>query len=139
MTGEEPEPAVRRAYDEAVALCLALGHDVEPIPPPDVDGMTLGEAFFLFGGAAVAGAAQLVEHLRGKPVAPNELEPFSQALAEVFRRGGPTVITEARRVLADSAERYLAAVRSHDVVLTPTLAVVPWRIGHLSPVLPRED
>ncbi|QDE81941.1 amidase family protein [Myxococcus xanthus] len=138
MTGEEPEPAVRRAYDEAVALCLALGHDVEPISPPVVDGATLGEAFFLFGGAAVAGAVQMVEHLRGRPVAPNELEPFSQALTEVFRRGGSDALTEARRVFADSVERYLSAVREYDAVLTPTLAVVPWRIGHLSPVLPRE-
>jgi amidase len=27
----------------------------------------------------------------------------------------------------------------YDVVLTPTLATVPWRIGHLSPILPREE
>ncbi|WP_426750347.1 amidase [Myxococcus sp. Y35] len=139
MSGEEPEPAVRRAYDEAVALCVELGHAVEPMSPPDVDGVTLGEAFFLMGGSAVAGAAQLMEQLRGRPVAPDELEPFSRALAEVFRRGGPGALAEARRVFANSAERYIAAVGAYDVVLTPTLAVSPWRIGHLSPVLPREE
>jgi amidase len=32
--GTEPEPTVRRAYDEALALLTGLGHHVEPIVPP---------------------------------------------------------------------------------------------------------
>ncbi|MCP3145370.1 amidase, partial [Pyxidicoccus xibeiensis] len=38
MMGEEPEPSVRRAHDEAVALLTELGHHVEPIAPPAFDG-----------------------------------------------------------------------------------------------------
>ncbi|AKQ66810.1 putative amidase [Myxococcus hansupus] len=139
MTGEEPDPAVQRAYAESVALCVALGHDVVPMEPPDIDGWALGEAFFLLGGSAVAGAAQLMERLRGTPVSPDELEPFTQALADVFRRGGPSGLKDARRVLAESAERYLTTVQDLDVILTPTVAAAPWRIGYLSPVLPREE
>lgn len=137
--GEEPEPAVLRAHDEALALCLSLGHEVVPIELPAVDGLALGDAFFTVAGAAVAGVADMMAPLRGRPVEPHELEPFTWALIEAFRRRGPGALVEARAVLARSAAIYLAAVRDHDVVLTPTLAVAPWRIGHLSPLLPHDE
>jgi amidase len=139
LVGEEPVPAVRRAYDEAVALCTALGHDVEPIAPPTLDGAALGDGFFLVAGAALAGAVQMMGQLRGAPVDRRELEPFSWSLVEELQRRGPGALDEARATFSACTERYLAAVAAYDVVLTPTLAVTPWRIGHLSPVLPREE
>lgn len=139
LVGEEPEPAVRRAYDEAVALCESLGHEVEHVPPPGVDGAALGDAFFLVAGAAVASVVKMVGSMRGQPVRRDELEPFSWALAEELARRGPDAISSARAVFAESTERYLAAVSRYDVVLTPTLAVTGWKLGHLSPVLPREE
>lgn len=139
LMGEEPEPAVRRAYDEAVALCVSLGHDVEPIAPPDVGGPALGDAFFLIAGAAVAGVVGMVGQMRGQPVRRHELEPFSWSLAEELQRRGPGALPQARAVSVACAERYVAHVARYDVVLTPTLATAPWRIGHLSPILPREE
>lgn len=139
LMGEEPEPAVRRAHDEAVALCASLGHDVEPIAAPAISGPALGEAFFLVAGAAVAAVVEMVGQMLGRPVDRLELEPFTWSLVEALQRRGPGALPEARAVFAASAERYLAAVERYDVVLTPTLATVPWRIGHLSPILPREE
>jgi amidase len=139
LTGDEPEPAVRRAHDEAVALCRSLGHEVEPVPPPAVDGVALGDAFFLFAGSAVAAVVQMVERLRGHPVQRDELEPFTWAIADELARRGASALARARAVFAASTEGYLTATRPFDAVLTPTLATAPWRIGHLSPVLPRED
>lgn len=137
--GEQPEPAVRRAFDDTVALCLSLGHEVELIEPPELDGPALGDAFFLVAGAAVAGAIAMVQQFRGKPVERHELEPFSWALAEELQRQGPDALVRSRAQFAAAAERYLIATAKYDVILTPTLAISPWRIGHLSPVLPREE
>jgi len=137
--GEEPEPAVRRAYDDAIALCQSLGHDVEPIAAPAVNGPALGDAFFLFAGAAVAGAVEMVSKMRGRPVDRRELEPFTWSLVEVFRQAGPDALPAARAVFSACAEQYLKAIAPYDVVLTPTLATVPYRIGHLSPILSREE
>ena len=139
LMGEEPEPAVRRAYDEAVALCVSLGHDVQPVAPPGLDGAALGDAFFLVAGAAVGGAVSMMTQLRGRAVERGELEPFSWALAEEAQRRGPDALPQARAHFAASAERYLSVFSRYDVVLTPTLATLPWRLGHLSPVLPREE
>jgi amidase len=139
LLGDEPEPAVRRALDDAAALCASLGHRVEPVAPPGVDGPALADAFFLVAGSAVAGLVAMVDRLRGFPVQRDELEPFSWALVEELERRGPTALPQARAAFAAATERYLAALRGHDAVLTPTLATLPWRIGHLSPVLPRDE
>lgn len=137
--GEEPEPAVRRAYDEAVALCESLGHRVEAIAPPQVDGRALGDAFFVVAGAAVAGVADMVGQMRGRAVERDELEPFTRSVGERYRRRGPAALAWARAEFAGCVERYLAATANFDVVLTPTLATAPWRLGHLSPIVPHDE
>jgi amidase len=137
--GDEPEPTVRRAYDEAVALLTGLGHQVESIAPPDFDGAMLADAFFLVSGAAVAGIVETADRTRDLPVQSHELEPFTWALMEAFLARGPDALPRARATLAQAVHAYQAATRGYDVVLTPTMATVPWPIGHLSPVLGREE
>mgnify|MGYP002777821414 CR=1 FL=1 len=137
--GEEPEPAVRRAHDEAVALCGELGHTVEPIAPPAVDGDALGDAFFLVAGAAVAGIVEAVGQARGRAVRAGEVEPFTWALVERFRRRGPAALVGARAAFAAAVRSYRPVTDTYDVVLTPVLATTAWRLGHLSPVLADEE
>ncbi|MCA9663796.1 MAG: amidase [Myxococcales bacterium] len=136
--GEEPEPAIRRAHEEAVALCVALGHRVEAIEAPAYDGPALGEAFFAVAGAMVAGALAMVTEAFGRPPAEDALEPFTRAIVEAFVARGPAALAEAREVFAAASAAYLAALADYDVALTPTLATAPWRLGHLSPVLPAQ-
>jgi amidase len=137
--GLEPDPAVRRAYDDAVGLLTELGHIVEPIVPPLFDSSALGDAFFLVPGAAVAGIVERVEQTRDMPVQHDELEPFSWALVETFLARGPDALPQSRAVFAQAVHAYEEATRGYDVVLTPTVATEPWLIGHLSPVLKREE
>lgn len=139
LIGEEPDPVVRRAYDDAVALVRSLGHEVEPIAVPAIDGGALGDAFFVVAGAAMAGFVDFLQQMQGRPVDTNALEPFTWALVDEFRRRGPGALEAARATMAACTRAYLAAVEPFDALLTPTLAVPPWRIGHLSPILPREE
>ncbi|WP_375768830.1 amidase family protein [Archangium gephyra] len=137
--GTEPEPAVRRAYDEALALLTGLGHLVVPIEPPSFDSPALGDAFLLVAGAAVAGIVESVDQTRDLPVQRDELEPYTWALADTFLARGDDALPRARATFARAVHAYQEATRGYDVVLTPTLATGPWRLGHLSPVLPREE
>ncbi|WP_257463105.1 amidase family protein [Archangium lipolyticum] len=139
MMGEEPEPAVRRAYDEAVALLTGLGHSVEPIAPPGFDRAALSDAFFIVSGAAIAGIVEMIDQTRGVPVQSDELEPFTWALVETFLARGPDALPQSRAVFARAVHAYHETTRGYDVVLTPTIATEPWRIGHLSPILGREE
>ncbi|MFY0579688.1 amidase [Cystobacter fuscus] len=137
--GEEPEPRVLRAYDEAVALLIELGHEVEPITPPLFEGPELGDAFFLVSGAAVADVIERIDQTRDEPVQHDELEPFTWALVDSYLARGPDALPRARAAFARAVHAYGEATRGYDVVLTPTIATEPWRIGHLSPVFGREE
>jgi amidase len=137
--GTEPEPPVRRAYDEAVALLTGLGHLVEPVVPPGFDSPALGEAFLLVAGAAVAGIVESVDQLRDLPVQRDELEPYTWALADAFLARGGDALPRARATFAQAVHAYHEATRGYDVVLTPTIATTPWHLGHLSPILGREE
>jgi amidase len=80
-----------------------------------------------------------MDQVRNVPVQTEELEPFTWALVESFLSRGPDALPHSRAVFAQAVHAYLETTRGYDVVLTPTLATEPWRIGHLSPVLMREE
>lgn len=137
--GEVPEEPVKEAHDDALRLLSSLGHHVEFIAPPALDGPALGEAFFLVAGAAIAGVVEMMDSMRPEPVQQDELEPFTWALIEAFQARGAAGLDWSRKTFADAVRAYREATRGVDVIVTPTLATVPWRIGHLSPVLSREE
>lgn len=139
IMGETPEPAVSKAHEDALRLLDSLGHDVSPIESPAFDGPALSEAFFLVAGGAIAGVVEMVDKMRGEPVQEQELEPFTWALIEAFQDAGPDALPRARNVFANAVRLYRETTRGFDVIVTPTLATGPWRIGHLSPVLAKDE
>jgi amidase len=87
----------------------------------------------------VTGVVDMLDRTRSTPVQHDELEPFTWALVDAFRARGADALPWSRTMFAQAARTYLGAIRDYDVVLTPTLATLPWRLGHLSPVLGRQE
>lgn len=139
MSGGEPEPAVRAAFEDAARLLRELGHHVELVTPPAYEIEPLLDAFYVVIGAAVSGIVKLLDHQRGTPVQARELEPFSWALSERFDTLGPESLRSARTAFKLATRAYLDATQPFDVVLTPTLSMAPWPLGYLSPLLSREE
>jgi amidase len=133
LMGTEPEPEVRAALDATVALCARLGHTVETLAPPPIEGPRLSEAFFTIAAATMAEMVERMTPVLGRPVRRDELEPFTWALIDDYRTRPGDALDQARRACATGARAYLAVFQQYDVILTPTLAVAPWRLGHLSP------
>jgi amidase len=75
----------------------------------------------------------------GRPIRRDELEPFTWALIDDYRVRPGDALDRSRQAFATSARAYLEVFRKVDVILTPTLAVAPWRLGHLSPVWDGEE
>jgi amidase len=138
LLGDEPEVEVARAHADAAALLTELGHEVVPVQLPVFDD-SLGDAFFVVSGAAVATLVDLMDRLRDSPVQRDELEPFSWALEERFRAAGADALPRARACFARAVSAWMQATRGFDVVLTPTVATRPWRLGHLSPLLGHDE
>ncbi|HSE69464.1 MAG TPA: amidase [Nocardioidaceae bacterium] len=111
-----------RAYEDATALLLRLGHDVEEIDVP-------------IPSDAVATFETCWAVLTALTPVPAGTEHLMRPLTRWLRDRGEAVsgpqfgvaVGEARRIAA----RALAALAPYDVVLTPTLAQPPLRVGEI--------
>jgi amidase len=138
LTGRTPDAAVARELGHAAALCESLGHAVDVVPAPDVDGDALSRGFFTAAALTMAQVAAAFTPVLGRPPGPGELEPFTLELIEWARTLGPGAQAATDRVFAEATRGYLALFDRCDVVLSPTLARVSWPVGHLSPAAGRE-
>jgi amidase len=138
LTGRDPDVGVRAELDRTAALCASLGHDVALAEPPAIDGAALSRAFFTAAALTVAQVAQSVTPLLGRAPGPDELEPFTLELVEWAATLDPAAQDAVQQVLGDASRAYLRLFEHHDVVLSPTLAVPSWPLGHLAPTAGRE-
>jgi amidase len=136
LLGGEPAPGVRVAFEDAAELCRALGHEVMPLDAPVLDRKAMSRAFFTVAGAALAGLSTMMSATLQRPLGSGELDPFTRSLIERFMASGG--LDTARDTLRRASQTYSDLLATVDVVLTPTLATLPWRLGHLSPVLDYE-
>jgi amidase len=115
-------PECVRAYDDASRLLVSLGHDVEEVDVP-------------IGPEAVATFetcwAVLTTLSPAPPGSEDRLRPLTRWLQERGRAvSGPQfglALGELRRIAAGA----LARLAPYDVVLTPTLAQPPLRVGEI--------
>lgn len=133
-----PDAAIAKELDRVAGLCASLGHRVEIAATPDVDGAALSRAFFTAAALTVGHVSQMVAPMLGRPPGPDELEPFTLELIDWATTLGPGAQAESERVLAAGARAYLRLLERCDVVLSPTLAVPSWPLGHLAPSAGRE-
>jgi amidase len=137
--GRSPTPEVASLLESAAQLCASLGHEVEAVQAPAVDGPTLSHAFFVLAGAGMSGLEQMMQPMLGRPLGEQDLEPFTRELIAWFR-GLPADSTE--RALKD-IEREGQVMRTYaerfDAVLCPTMPAPPPVLGALAPTKCREE
>jgi amidase len=139
LLGTEPDSEVRQAWEATLGLCTELGHEVVLAAPPALDGAALSLAFFTVAGSSLAGMVDLLETTLGRQVRADELEPFTRALIQAARAQGRDGLTRAAAAFQAAIRTYVDATASFDVVLTPTLATRPWRLGAFAPTLAHEE
>ncbi len=138
LTGDLPEKEVLNALEHAVRLCNELGHEVIEIPAPALDGKAISDGFFTFAGSAMDGMARMMEGLIGGPVNDSHLEPFTLSLIEWYRSLPADALMRARSAFHAAAKIMTDYMNKFDVVLCPTLARTPQKLGYLSPLLDRK-
>ena len=113
------------------ALLEALGHDVEDDHPPALDEP---EPYLLILPAVAARHVDVWSTELGRPIALDELEPFTALMVEMGR-GLSAVDLLAAQDATESWSRRAQAwwADGHDVLLTPTMPVLPPVIGTLGP------
>ncbi|WP_309501048.1 amidase [Saccharopolyspora gloriosae] len=129
----DPDPAAVKALRSAADLLAELGHEVEEVPPP-VDLAALTVEFLRAWSVKLAHALSEAERLTG--ARSNNFELDTRLLAAAGRSiSGPDYVTVLEAWHGHSA-RLAEFHRHHDLLLTPSLAGPPVRIGELATPAP---
>lgn len=119
-----------RALEKTIGILRQAGHTVEEASLP-YQKDDLGKAFFtIVVSEAAADLAELGKFL-GRPVRPSDVEPETYALGLLGKSFTALEVAVAKRAWNDICRRAAAFHEKYDLLLTPTLAKRPIRIGTL--------
>ncbi|HRV09081.1 MAG TPA: amidase [Acidobacteriota bacterium] len=125
-------PEVLQAVDDTVSLLSELGHEVDEVFPP-IDLERLVRSFLVLVGAEVAADLDLIGYVRRQKVRSTEVEATTWALRMLGQSLRAADLAKARRDFGFVTRSMGRFHLEHDVLMTPTLAVPPWRLGELTP------
>ncbi|MCQ4040467.1 amidase [Streptantibioticus rubrisoli] len=119
LTGTRPDPDVRRAVTAIAETLARLGHHVEEARP----------RYGLIGLSFVPRAAAGVTQAAAQHAVPHLLDARTRSTVRTGRRLGGRVLRIARGREPRQHRRIGGIFDGYDIVLTPTTAVPPPRIG----------
>ena len=118
------------AVEDAARLCAELGHVVvEARPAFDVAAFNQAKLAVIAANAA-ADIAEIGD-LVSRPPAVDELEPATRLIVEAGAEVGASEMALAIRLIQRVSRVVGRFMVDHDLILTPTLARIPARIGAL--------
>ncbi|HSQ79249.1 MAG TPA: amidase family protein, partial [Candidatus Bathyarchaeia archaeon] len=124
------DPEVKAAVESAARLLADLGHDVEEARPA-FDRERLVRAYLTQIAAGVAAEIDDMSRWTGRKPAASYFEPTTWFLCQIGRKLSAADLQLARDA-AQAAGRELAAFFArYDLLVTPTLAYPPVRLGEL--------
>jgi amidase len=127
--GTPVHPQAVAAVEDAVRLLQSLGHEVEPAEPA-VDGRQLALDFLVM---LYTEAARTIADARAIGARPQDFEVDTRMAGAVSRAYTAADYAASLRRWNDYARALAAFHQTYDVLLTPTIASPPVRIGELDP------
>ena len=120
------------AVDATARLCEDLGHHIEKARP-QLDAGELWRAFNVVSNVLVAGKVSAREHKLGRRAGAEDLEAVNLRALEGGRELDALSHSTARNVLHAASRKLGEFMRDYDLILSPTMALVPPELGVLSP------
>jgi amidase len=130
--GARVHPDCVAAVEGVVTLLRELGHEVVEARP-DVNGPELARSFVLMIAAELATDLEDASRLLGRRPRRSDLESTTWALGLVGSSISGAEYAGALRRMEEAGRSIGAFFAHHDVLLTPTLAAPPPRVGELAP------
>jgi len=126
---EPSHPEVAAAVDGAARLLESLGHHLDESRPDHLDEAPYQLLYPVWAARELDRCAAII----GRPVAEGDVEPMTWMMTSVAR-ATTAVDALAAREATDLWRRQVESWWvTHDLLLTPTLAILPPRLGVLAP------
>ncbi len=119
------------AADDAGRLLESLGHHVEPSYPDVLDDEGYIEKFLVRWTSGVDYGLRYWARRTGQPIGPDDVEPLTWALAEQGRTHTAGEYLEAMEYAQVVGRAGAEWWESHDLLVTPTMALPPAPIGEI--------
>ncbi len=132
ILGRRTDPEVARACEDAVKHLASLGHEVAEVTLP-IDAAAVRIAYLTVVAAGSAEAVRQTGELTGRAPTHEGFEPVTWFLAQVAGAMRASDLERARTTLARTQRAVGGLFESLDVLVTPTLAHLPVRVGELAP------
>ena len=132
ILGRAVHPDCAQAVAEAVALLEDLGHEVAE-RSPRVDGPAFARAYLNMMAGEVGADLENAQRVLGRKPRRGELEPLTRALALVSGAISARELADSLRALETCGRAVAGFFTDRDVLVTPTLAEPPPRLGALPP------
>ncbi|MEI2702818.1 MAG: amidase [Baekduia sp.] len=122
-----PDAEAVRAVDDAAALLESLGHEVTALPTAPFDDAQLAEDFLIGWFAYCAWGVAEAKALTGAK--DRDFEDDTLIMAALGRGAGAVAFCSAIERKQDHVRALAAFHEQHDLLLTPTLATPPPKVG----------
>jgi Asp-tRNA(Asn)/Glu-tRNA(Gln) amidotransferase A subunit family amidase len=127
-SGVPVHPDVSAGLADVAKLCESLGHVVEIARFP-IDVAALGAGMGVSMGVDIARKVDQRAEALGRPLRPDELEEVTWRIVENGRAASARAYADARRAFDMAGAAYARLLDDYDVVLSPTLAKPPVKLG----------
>jgi amidase len=128
-TGLPVDPECVAAVTDAARLCESLGHEIVEHSFADLDAGAITDAFLVLWSAGQAALVDWWARRLGREPGPEQLEPLTRALSEMGRQRTAGDYLLAVGFLQQVSRRIADAFTGFDVLLSPTMAEPPARLG----------
>jgi Asp-tRNA(Asn)/Glu-tRNA(Gln) amidotransferase A subunit family amidase len=122
----------RQAMLNAVKLCESLGHELEEAYP-QFDQLLMALAMRVITSASAKMIISLREKMSGKRATEEDLEPITWKFAQIGKKYGANDYANAVFILHLQTRVIARFFSKYDVLLTPTLAQPPIKLGTFTP------
>ncbi len=131
FNGVDTHPDCVTAVEEAARLCRELGHEVREAAP-SVEAEALADAARVIVAANVRANLEERAEAIGRAFTEADVEPVTWMLVQAAVGANATRYARALRTIHAVGRRVASFFEDHDVLLTPTMAAPPPKLGRLS-------
>jgi len=129
--GIEPHSDCLAALEDAVTLCKDLGHEVTEAPFT-IDQAVLPPATLMILSTNTRVMMEQHAKVLGRPLREDDVEPGTWALSRLSEKYSATDYVKSVQTIHATGRALARHLESYDVVLSPTMATPPHRLGLLS-------